>query len=116
VDDYGHHPTEIRATLNAVRGCWPDRRILVVFQPHRYTRTQALFEEFTTSFYQADQLILLPIYAAGEDPLAGVNSEGLLEAIKAKGHREAIGFSRPAECWIISQPVQRGYTGDPGGR
>jgi UDP-N-acetylmuramate--alanine ligase len=109
LDDYGHHPTEIRATLNAVRGCWPDRRILVVFQPHRYTRTQALFEEFTTSFYQADQLILLPIYAAGEDPLVGVDSESLLDAIKAKGHREAVGLARPGEVLdYISDRIQPG--------
>jgi UDP-N-acetylmuramate--alanine ligase len=88
VDDYGHHPTEIRATLNAARGCWPDRRIVVVFQPHRFTRTKALFDEFTTSFYQADCLILMPIYSAGEDPIPGLDSEHLLEGIKEKGHRE----------------------------
>ncbi len=82
---------------NAVRGCWPDRRLIVIFQPHRYSRTQALFEEFTTSFYQADQLIILPIYGAGEDPLEGVNAESLLEAVKAKGHREAVGLSSSGE-------------------
>jgi UDP-N-acetylmuramate--alanine ligase len=98
LDDYGHHPTEIRATLNAVRGCWPDRRIMVLFQPHRYSRTQALFDEFTTSFYQADHLLVLPVYGAGEDPLPGVDSGHLLEAIKAKGHREADGLSGPGEA------------------
>ena len=98
LDDYGHHPTEIRATLNAVRGCWPDRRIVVVFQPHRFSRTQALFEEFTTAFYQADQLIVLPIYAAGEDAPAGVTSEALLEAIQAKGHREALFYKTAGEA------------------
>jgi UDP-N-acetylmuramate--alanine ligase len=98
LDDYGHHPTEIRATLNAVRGCWPNRRITVLFQPHRYTRTQALFDEFTTSFYQADHLLVLPVYGAGEDPLPGVDSGNLLEAIKAKGHREAVGLSGPGEA------------------
>ncbi len=97
LDDYGHHPTEIRATLNAVRECWPERRIVVVFQPHRYSRTKALFDEFTTSFYQADSLILLSIYAAGEDPIEGVDSEHLLEGIKEKGHREARLFSNRAE-------------------
>jgi UDP-N-acetylmuramate--alanine ligase len=89
LDDYGHHPTEIRATLNAVRESWPAKRIVVVFQPHRYSRTKALFEEFTTSFYQADYLLLLPIYPAGEDPLKGVDAEKLWEGIKEKGHHGA---------------------------
>jgi UDP-N-acetylmuramate--alanine ligase len=97
LDDYGHHPTEIRATLNAVRGCWPDRRIVVAFQPHRFSRTKALFDEFTTAFYQADFLFLLPIYAASEDPLEGVDSEHLLEGIKEKGHHEVRLFSDRTE-------------------
>lgn len=97
LDDYGHHPTEIRATLNAVRGTWPERRIVVVFQPHRYSRTKALFDEFTTSFYQADSLFLLPIYPAGEDPIEGINSEHLLEGIKEKGHRDTRLVSNRAE-------------------
>jgi UDP-N-acetylmuramate--alanine ligase len=88
LDDYGHHPTEIRATLNAVRNCWPDRRIVVAFQPHRFSRTKALFTEFTTAFYQADFLFLLPIYAASEDAIEGVDSGHLMEGIKAKGHHE----------------------------
>ena len=89
VDDYGHHPTEIRATLDAVRDGWPDRRLVVVFQPHRYTRTQGLFEEFATAFYRTDVLILTDIYAAGEKPIEGVNSEALLDAIKRHGQRNA---------------------------
>ena len=89
IDDYGHHPTEIRATLDAVRDGWPDRRLVVVFQPHRYTRTQGLFEEFATAFYRADVLILTDIYAAGEEPLEGVSSETLLDAIKRHGQRNA---------------------------
>ncbi|RUM36122.1 MAG: UDP-N-acetylmuramate--L-alanine ligase [Desulfobulbus sp.] len=87
IDDYGHHPTEIRATLDAVRDGWPDRRLVVAFQPHRYTRTQALFEEFTTAFHRADELILTDIYAASEQPISGVSSESLLEAIKKHGQR-----------------------------
>ncbi|MBA4392429.1 MAG: UDP-N-acetylmuramate--L-alanine ligase [Desulfobacca sp.] len=89
LDDYGHHPTEIRATLKAVRESWPEKRIVVVFQPHRFSRTKALFDEFTTSFYQADYLLLLPIYPAGEDPIEGIDSEKLLEGIKEKGHHGA---------------------------
>src|SRR6056297_232750 len=72
IDDYGHHPTEIKTTLDAIRKSWPGRRLIVVFQPHRYTRTNALFDDFTRSFYQADMLILMPIYAAGEPVIEGV--------------------------------------------
>jgi UDP-N-acetylmuramate--alanine ligase len=62
VDDYGHHPTEIKTTLKALKTCWPDKRIVVVFQPHRYTRTKALFDNFTRAFYQSDILLVLPVY------------------------------------------------------
>ena len=88
VDDYGHHPTEIRATLDAVRDGWPDRRLVVAFQPHRYSRTQALFDEFKTAFHRADVLILTDIYAASEQPIEGITSESLIEAIKQHGQRE----------------------------
>ncbi|MCK4467472.1 MAG: UDP-N-acetylmuramate--L-alanine ligase, partial [Desulfobacterales bacterium] len=90
VDDYGHHPTEIKATLQAAKTCWPDRRKVVVFQPHRYTRTKALFDDFTRAFYQADKLILLPIYPAGEKKIRGVDSLLLCEGIKAHGPRDAV--------------------------
>ncbi|MFH1581866.1 MAG: UDP-N-acetylmuramate--L-alanine ligase [Pseudomonadota bacterium] len=90
VDDYGHHPAEIKATLQAVKTCWPGRRKVVVFQPHRYTRTKALFDDFTRTFYQADKLILLPIYPAGEEKIRGVDSLLLCEGIKAHGHRDAV--------------------------
>ena len=87
VDDYGHHPTEIKATLAAARECWPDRRLVVAFQPHRYSRLRDLFEEFTTSFYGADELLVLNIYAAGEAEDPSVSAEGMAEAIRAHGHR-----------------------------
>jgi UDP-N-acetylmuramate--alanine ligase len=88
VDDYGHHPTEIMVTLQAAKEAWPDRRKVVVFQPHRYTRTQALFSEFTRSFYQSDVLLVLPIYPAGEDVIEGVDGHDLCEEIIAHGHKE----------------------------
>ena len=88
VDDYGHHPTEIKTTLEAVEKCWPDNRKVVVFQPHRYSRTQALFDEFTRSFYQSDVLLVLPIYAAGEKRIEGLSGHDLCEGIKAHGHKE----------------------------
>ena len=87
VDDYGHHPEEVRATLKAARENFP-RRLIVVFQPHRYTRTQALFHEFLSAFDDADVLILTPIYPAGEEPIAGVRSEALYQSIRKRGHLE----------------------------
>ena len=88
MDDYGHHPTEILATLETAKKCWPERRLVVLFQPHRYSRTKALFDRFVISFNQADVLIVAPIYAAGEKPIEGMDSELLFRGIKAHGHRE----------------------------
>jgi UDP-N-acetylmuramate--alanine ligase len=90
VDDYGHHPTEIVQTLETARTCWPERRLVVVFQPHRYTRTRDLYERFVLSFNQADVLLVAPIYGAGEEPIEGVTSEWLCSGIKQHGHREVI--------------------------
>ena len=87
VDDYGHHPAEVKATLAAARSGW-DRRLVVVFQPHRYSRTQALFEEFLTAFYQADHLVVMDVYAAGEDPIAEVNAAALAAGICGHGHKD----------------------------
>ncbi len=88
VDDYGHHPTEIRVTLQAAKESWPERRLVVVFQPHRHTRTQALFDEFTRAFHPSDLLITLPIYSAGEKEIQGISGHGLYEGIKAHGHKD----------------------------
>ncbi len=88
IDDYGHHPTEIKATLAAIRSAWPSRRLLVMFQPHRYTRTQGLFKEFCTAFHDADILILTEIYPASETPIEGVTAENLLIGIREHGQRQ----------------------------
>jgi UDP-N-acetylmuramate--alanine ligase len=88
VDDYGHHPEEIRQTLRAAKSVWPDERLVVVFQPHRYTRTRFLQQEFFTAFYEADVLVLLDIYAAAEPPIPGVTTALLYEGIKEHGQRE----------------------------
>ncbi|TMA66434.1 MAG: hypothetical protein E6J73_03865 [Deltaproteobacteria bacterium] len=85
IDDYGHHPTEIRATIGAIRDSWK-RPLTVVFQPHRFTRTRDLFDEFLTAFEGADRLVLTEIYPAGEDPIPGATGEALYQAIKRKGH------------------------------
>jgi UDP-N-acetylmuramate--alanine ligase len=88
IDDYGHHPTEIKATLAAAR-LSPYKRIHVLFQPHRFSRTKHLLDEFGTAFHQADDLFLLDIYAASEPALQGVSTEGLLEKVRSFGHRSA---------------------------
>jgi UDP-N-acetylmuramate--alanine ligase len=87
VDDYGHHPAEVRATLAAAKAGF-DRRVIAVFQPHRYTRTLHLRQEFLTAFYQSDVLLVMDIYAAGEAPIPGVDARDLAEGIAAHGHRE----------------------------
>jgi UDP-N-acetylmuramate--alanine ligase len=87
VDDYGHHPAEIRATLAAAKAGF-DRRVVTVFQPHRYTRTLHLRQEFLTAFNQSDVLIVMDIYAAGEAPIEGVTGRDLADALRAHGHRD----------------------------
>ncbi|HOD35148.1 MAG TPA: UDP-N-acetylmuramate--L-alanine ligase [Syntrophales bacterium] len=94
IDDYGHHPTEIVATLAAAKQVWKDR-LIVVFQPHRYTRTRALFKEFLTAFYDADVLVIMDIYAASEAPIEGVNSRKLFEGIQNKGHKQVLYLGGP---------------------
>jgi len=89
IEDYAHHPTEIKATLEAARTGW-DKRLVVVFQPHRYSRLSRLMNEFATSFNQADILIITEIYPAGEDPINGVNGQALYEEIKRFGHKNVI--------------------------
>lgn len=85
VDDYGHHPTEIAATLQAVKAGWPDKRLVLVFQPHRYTRTRDLFEDFTDVLADVDVLLLTEVYAAGEEVIAGADGRSLCAAIRARG-------------------------------
>jgi len=89
IDDYGHHPTEIRATLAALRTRAGARRTLVLFQPHRYTRTHHLWDEFCRAFHQADALLVTDVYAAGEEPIEGATGEALAAAISARGHQHA---------------------------
>ena len=85
VDDYGHHPTEIRATLAAAKSS--GRRLVTLFQPHRYTRTAALRDDFARSFYDADVVLLTDIYAASEEPIEGITAQALAEDIERFGHR-----------------------------
>jgi UDP-N-acetylmuramate--alanine ligase len=88
VDDYGHHPAEIKATLSAARQGWPERRIVAAFQPHRYTRTHELFDDFVTAFYDADVLVLTDVYPAGEQAIEGATSERLSHEVRRHGQKD----------------------------
>jgi UDP-N-acetylmuramate--alanine ligase len=90
IDDYGHHPTEIRVTLDALRRRAGERRTVVLFQPHRFTRTQALWDDFGKAFHQADVLLLTDVYPASEDPIPGVTAEALAKAIAGLGHKQVV--------------------------
>ena len=101
MDDYGHHPTEIVATLKTIKEWWPERRLIVVFQPHRYSRTKMLFDKFVKSFDDADVLILNPIYPASEKPIKGISSKRLANAIKEYGHKNVILCKKLDETLIV---------------
>jgi UDP-N-acetylmuramate--alanine ligase len=90
VDDYGHHPTEIAATMEAARQGWPDRRVVLVFQPHRYTRTRDLLDDFAQVLSDADVLILAEVYPAGEAPIAGADGKALSRAVRSRGRVEPV--------------------------
>ncbi len=85
IDDYGHHPTEVAATLAAAKAGYPDRRVVLVFQPHRYSRTRDLMDDFATVLSDADALVLLDVYAAGEEPIAGADGRTMARAIRTRG-------------------------------
>nr|WP_232799334.1 UDP-N-acetylmuramate--L-alanine ligase [Proteus vulgaris] len=93
VDDYGHHPTEVDATIKAARAGWPDKRLVMIFQPHRYTRTRDLYEDFATVLNQVDILLLTDIYSAGETPIAGADSRSLCRTIRQRGKLDPIWVS-----------------------
>ena len=97
IDDYAHHPTEIAATLQAVRASWPDRRLVVVFQPHRYTRTRDLFEDFSQVLSEVDALVMLEVYPAGETPISGADGRALCRAIRARGQVDPVFVERLEE-------------------
>jgi UDP-N-acetylmuramate--alanine ligase len=90
IDDYGHHPTEVAATMAAARGSWPKRRLVLVFQPHRYTRTQEQFDDFVHVLSEPDQLVLCEVYAAGEQPIAGADGRSLARAIRSRGRLDPL--------------------------
>jgi len=108
VDDYAHHPKEILATLQAANSCWLGKPIAVLFQPHRFTRTQDLFDEFLGCFDGAQKVRLLPVYAASEKPIEGVHAQGLADGIRTRGHRDVavIEDEVEAEAWVQEELKQ----------
>ena len=107
IDDYGHHPREIQAVLQALRDGWPGRRIVLVFQPHRYTRTRDLFEDFGKALSAADEVLLFEVYPAGEAPLPGADSRSLCRAVRARGRVEPVFVGDPAETAQLLRGVLR---------
>ena len=98
VDDYGHHPTEVAAVIDTARRVWPERRIVMVYQPHRYTRTHDLFEDFVRVLSSVDALMLLDVYAAGESAIAGADGPALSQAIRQRGTVHPVFAQDPAEA------------------
>jgi UDP-N-acetylmuramate--alanine ligase len=97
VDDYGHHPRELAAVFAAARGGWPDRRLVVAFQPHRYSRTRDLLDDFANVLAEVDVLVLTEVYPAGESPIAGADGKALARAIRARGKTDPVLVDHPRD-------------------
>ena len=109
IDDYGHHPVEMAATLAAARGAFPGRRIVLAFQPHRYTRTRDLFDDFVAVLASADVLLVLDIYAAGEKPIPGADARALCRAIRARGQIDPIFVNGPGTLLDVLGDVAQAH-------
>ena len=107
VDDYGHHPTEVAAVIKAVRGGWPSRRLVIVYQPHRYSRTRDLYDDFVQVLGDANVLLLMEVYPAGEEPIPGADSRQLCHSIRQRGKLDPIYIDRGAELAPLVKPLLR---------
>lgn len=105
IDDYGHHPREIKSTIDAVRAAYPNKRLVLAFQPHRYSRTQSLFDDFVKALSEVDVLLLLDIYSAGESPITGVSSKALCRNIRQRGFIDPIHVSREEDLALILDTI-----------
>lgn len=104
IDDYGHHPREVSATIQAARDAWPDRRLVMLFQPHRYSRTQDLFDDFVRELCEVDTLLMLPVYAAGEEEISGADSRALCRSIRQRSNIDPI-LIEPDELSTVLENV-----------
>jgi UDP-N-acetylmuramate--alanine ligase len=107
VDDYGHHPKELEAVFEAARGGWPDRRLVVAFQPHRYSRTRDLFDDFAAVLSNVDALVLTEVYPAGEAPIAGADAKSLARSIRARGRIDPVVVGSAADLADVLPDVLR---------
>jgi len=107
VDDYGHHPREVAAVIKAVRGGWPERRLVMIYQPHRYTRTRDLYEDFVQVLSDASVLLLMEVYPAGEEPIPGADSRQLCHSIRQRGQLDPIYIERGADVAPLVKPLLR---------
>lgn len=105
VDDYGHHPTEVNMTIAAARSNWPDKRLVMVYQPHRYTRTRDLYEDFVAILSKVDVLLLLDIYSASEAPIDGVDSRSLCRSIRQRGKIDPIHVKEPEDVYTVLNDI-----------
>jgi UDP-N-acetylmuramate--alanine ligase len=105
VDDYGHHPKELEAVFAAARGGWPDKRLVVAFQPHRYSRTRDLFDDFASVLSSVDALVLTEVYPAGEAPIVGADAKSLARAIRARGRIDPVVVNTAADLATILPDV-----------
>jgi UDP-N-acetylmuramate--alanine ligase len=105
VDDYGHHPTEVKMTIAAARNNWPQKRVVMIYQPHRYSRTRDLYEDFVEVLSEVDVLLLLDIYAASEEPIEGIDSKSLCRSIRQRGKLEPIYVSSVQNLYKILADV-----------
>jgi UDP-N-acetylmuramate--alanine ligase len=109
IDDYGHHPREVKATIKAMRNGWPEKRLVMVFQPHRYSRTRDLYEDFVEVLSEVDCLFLLDVYAAGETPISSADSKSLARSIRQRGQIEPIYVSDPEKlAELLNAQLQNG--------
>ncbi|MCB1609422.1 MAG: UDP-N-acetylmuramate--L-alanine ligase, partial [Xanthomonadales bacterium] len=105
VDDYGHHPRELRAVIEAARSGWPERRLVMVFQPHRYSRTWALLDDFAQVLNEVDVLVLTEVYAAGEAPVPNADARALARAVRSRGRLTPILVDQPEDIVAALPPV-----------
>ncbi len=105
VDDYGHHPTEVAAVIKAVRGGWPERRLVMVYQPHRYTRTRDLYDDFVQVLADANVLLLMEVYPAGEEAIPGADSRQLCRSIRQRGQLDPIYIERGVDLAPLVKPL-----------
>jgi len=105
VDDYGHHPREVEVTLEAIRKGWPERRLVALFQPHRYTRTRDLYEDFVRVLSEPDVLLLMDVYPAGEKPIAGAEGRALCRSIRQRGALDPVFIERDENVLAVLESV-----------